>query len=137
MAAILTTTITPKELERQAVEAFQGKTWRVFLALRQDVGLGITSSITEWEAEKVATANGYADATGTVGTGTYNNTTSAYELPALTAVFTATGAGYSYDSLIVQIDGNTHPHSVGLFSEPIVMVAGQTRVYSVVLVQDD
>ena len=137
MTATLTTTIAPKELERQAAAAFQGKYWRIFLALRQDTGLSATSTIAAWEAEKVATANGYADVTGTIGTGSYNNTTAAYELPACTATFTATGAGYQYDSIIVQVDGSTYPHSVGLFSEAIVMAAGQTKVYSVALVQDD
>jgi hypothetical protein len=130
-------TVTPKELERQAVAAFQGKAWRVFLALRQGTSLDITSSISAWTAEKVPTANGYADVTGTVGTGTYNGTTAAYELPALVATFTATGAGYSYDSIIVQIDNSTYPHSVELLTTPIALAAGQSKTYSPLLVQDN
>lgn len=133
----LTLTIAPKELERQAAAAFHGKPWRVFLALRQDSGLDATSTIAAWTAEKVATANGYADVTGTIAAGTYNQTTAAFELPSLTATFTATGAGYAYDSLVVQVDNATYPHSVALLAEPIAMAAGQTKTYSVVLVQDD
>jgi hypothetical protein len=139
MAGEVAITVTPKELERQAVEAFQGKSWRVFLALRQDTGLDATSTIAAWEAEKVPTANGYVDVTGTVGTGVYNTGTAAYELPALQVTFTATGAGYSYDSIIVQIDGATYPHSVGLFSAdtPIFLAGGQSQSYSVLLTQDN
>lgn len=130
-------TVTPKELERQAVAAFQGKAWRVFLALRQGTSLGLTSTIAAWTAEKVPTANGYADVTGTVGTGTYNNSTAAFELPALVATFSATGAGYSYDSIIVQIDNSTFPHSVELLTTPIALAAGQSKTYAPLLVQDN
>lgn len=137
MPAELTLTVTPKELERQAVAAFQGKPWKVFLALRQDTGLGVTSTIAAWNAEKLSFTNGYNDVTGTIGTGSYNSGTTAYELPTITATFTATSGGFTYDSLIVQVDNNTHPHSVGLFSEPITLAAGQTKAYSIVLAQDD
>ena len=130
-------TVTPKELERQAVEAFQGKSWRVFLALRQGTGLDLTSTIAAWTAEKVPTANGYTDVTGTVGTGAYNGTTAAYELPALESTFTATGAGYSYDSIIVQIDNSTYPHSVELLTTPIALAAGQSKTISPLLVLDN
>jgi hypothetical protein len=133
----LNATITPKELERQATEAFIGKSWRVFLALRQGTGLSVTSTSAAWTAEKVPTANGYTDATGTIAAGTYNTTTAAYELAALTATFTSTGAGYSYDSVIIQVDNATYPHSVILFDAPIFLAAGQTKVYSPVLVQNN
>lgn len=137
MPAQLTLTVTPKELERQAAAVFHAKPWRVFLALRQDTGLGVTSSISAWTAEKLASANGYADVTGTIGTGNYNSGTASFELPTLTATFTATGASFTYDSLIVQIDNATYPHSVGLFDEPITLAAGQSKTYSIVLAQDD
>ena len=137
MPAQLTLTVTPKELERQAAAVFQAKPWRVFLALRQDTGLGVGSSISAWTAEKLATANGYADVTGTIGTGSYNNGTASYELPTLTATFSATGAGFTYDSLIVQVDNATFPHSVALLEEAVTLAAGQSKTYSIVLAQDD
>lgn len=133
----ITAVITPKELERQATAAFVGKPWRVFLALRQDTGLGITSTIAAWTAEKVPATNGYADATGTIAAGAYNATTAAYELTALTAAFTATGAGYTYDSVIIQVDNAAYPHSVILFDAPITLAAGQSKEYTPVLVQDN
>lgn len=137
MSVQLTLTVTPKELERQAAAVFHAKPYRVFLALRQDTGLGVGSTSAAWAAEKLATANGYADVTGTLASGTYNTNTAAFELPSITATFTATGAGFTFDSLIVQVDNATYPHSVGLFSQSVTLAAGQSRTYQILLAQDD
>ena len=96
MSVQLTLTVTPKELERQAAAVFHAKPYRVFLALRQDTGLGVGSTSAAWAAEKLATSNGYADVTGTLASGTYNTNTAAFELPAITATFTASGAGFTF-----------------------------------------
>jgi hypothetical protein len=39
-----------------------------------------------------------------IATGAYDATDARYEIPAIDADFTATGAGYSYDRIIIYID---------------------------------
>jgi hypothetical protein len=39
--------------------------------------------------------------------------------------------------VIIQVDNATYPHSVILFDAPIFLAAGQTKVYSAVLVQNN
>mgnify|MGYP007069470781 CR=1 FL=1 len=123
--------VTPGELERQAQLAFIGRPWRMFLAYRQDTGLNETSTVVAWEAEAVAIANGYEQATGTIQEGSYKPAKAGYELPAMLGTFNATGAGYSYDSVITVIDNATYPHSVVLLEQAVVLVGPQTKTYSV------
>lgn len=137
MSVQLTFTVTPKELERQAAAVFHAKPYRVFLALRQDTGLGVGSTSAAWAAEKLTASNGYADVTGTLASGTYNTNTAAFELPAVTATFTASGAGFTYDTIVVQVDNATYPHSVALLSESVTLAAGQSKTYQILLAQDD
>lgn len=133
----LTITITPKELERQAALAFQGKTYKVFLAYDPNNTLSQASTTTQWLTKELAAVNGYAAVTGTIGTGSYNATLGRYELPSITAQFTATDVGYVYDVIVVVVDNATYPHSVTRVSPEQGLFAGQSRSYVLRLLQDD
>jgi hypothetical protein len=94
--------------------------------------------VAQWDAAKIS-GNGYADITGTIGTGTYNATTARYELPQITATFTAAGGNWVYNTLYVVItDGSTSSiHSVIVESPAVTLVDGGSITYRVVLNTDD
>ena len=127
--------ISPKELQRQAAACFEGKTYTVFLAANPGT-LTSSSTAADWVAEE-ASGGGYAPVTGTIATGTYNTGTSRYELPTITATFTATGGGFSYNTLCLKIGTELYLHSITVESPSIVMAAGQTKAYTIILIQDD
>lgn len=133
----LTLQITPKELERQAALAFEGNSYKVYLAYDPNSTLSKSSTTSQWNAKELAATAGYAAVTGTVGTGSYNATTDRYELPAITAQFTATGAGFVYDVIVVVIDGGTYPHSITRLGAEQGLFSGQSRSYVISLIQDD
>jgi hypothetical protein len=131
----LTLTITPKELERQAALAFEGKAYTVFLCSDPTASLGASSTVAQWQALELAEENGYEAVTGTIGSGTYNG--SAYALPAINAQFTGTGAGFEHDTLVVAIAGGLYPHSFVRLATPLLLQAGQVKSYVIRLLQDD
>lgn len=131
----LTTTISSKELQRQAAAAFEGRTYTVFLA-RNLTGLTVDSTASQWLAAKVS-GGGYADVTGTIGTGTYSSGNARYELPVINAAFTATGSGFVYDTVCVRIGTETYLHSILVEVPNITMADGQTKTYSLTLAVDD
>jgi hypothetical protein len=132
MASVLT--ITPKELERQAVAVFEGKTYKIFLAVRG--ALTVSSTAAEWEAAELS-GNGYAAVTGTIGTGSYNAGNTRYELPNITAQFSASGAGYTYDTMCFKLGSETYLHSINVETPSITLAAGQSKSYVLQLAQDD
>lgn len=132
MASVLT--ITPKELERQAVALFEGRTYKIFLAVRGN--LTVASTAAQWEAAELS-GNGYAAVTGTIGTGSYNAGTTRYELPNITAQFTASGAGFTYDTMCLKIGTELYLHSINVETPSITLAAGQSKSYVLQLAQDD
>ena len=81
--------------------------------------------------------SGYVRYSTTVGAGSYSASNARYELPTIDAAFTATGTGYSYDRVVLYIDGATYPHSVITETPNIVLAAGQTQTYRLNLNCDD
>lgn len=132
----ITLSISRYELERQAGLAFEGKAYEVFLATNSG-SLTADSTYAAWQAVEVASANGYAPATGTIGTGTWDSGDARYELPAITATFTSSGSGFSYDTICVRIGTETYLHSIIAESPSITLAAGQAKSYVITLVQDD
>ena len=130
----LTTTISTKELQRQAAESFEGKTYTVFLALNPG-SLTAESTAAEWIAAKISSA-GYADVTGTFAVGSYSTGNARYELPVINATFTAT-VGYVYDTVCVRIGTETYLHSTLRESPNFVMAAGQSKTYTFTIAVDD
>jgi len=131
----LTTTISTKELQRQAVAAFEGKTYTVFLASNPGT-LSAESLAAAWEAAKV-TGGGYADVTGVIAAGSYSTSNARYELPSISATFTASAPGFNYDTVCVKIGTEAYLHSVLAESPNIAMAAGQSKTYLITLAVDD
>lgn len=131
----LTSTISTKELQRQAAAAFEGQDYTIFLA-RNLTGLTVESTTAEWVAAKTS-GGGYADVTGTIGTGSYSSGNARYELPVINAAFTASGSGFVYDTVCVLIGTATYLHSILVEVPNIVMNDGQTKTYSITLAVDD
>jgi hypothetical protein len=75
--------------------------------------------------------------TGTIGTGAWDAGDARYELPAITATFTSSGSGFSYDTICVRIGTETYLHSTVAESPSITLAAGQSKTYVITLVQDD
>jgi hypothetical protein len=125
--------ITQGELEFQSGLILDGQTYRVFLATRGS--LTVASTLSAWEAAKLASANGYADVTGTIGNGVFNAANGRVEPPVITGQFgPATGAGFTFDAMIIKIGTTrTRPYAVRLYEVPQVLAAGQSRGFSITL----
>lgn len=132
----ITLTISQNELQRQAALAFEGQTYEVFLA-NNSGSLTANSTYAAWQAVELATANGYAPVTGTIGTGAWSSANARYELPAITATFTSSGSGLSYDTICVRIGTETYLHSILAESPSVTLAAGQAKSYVITLVVDD
>lgn len=147
-----TVTISPNEFKRIAALAYEGKRIRVSLATVGSSGFDSSSTRAQWDSRKVS-GNGYADFTAVIATGSYDTSDLRYEMGAsvgantyIDADFTATGAGYIYDTIYVVIgnsDGSggwneeTYVHSIITENPSINMIAGQTQTYRIQVVVDD
>jgi hypothetical protein len=132
----LTTSVSTKELERIASLAYEGETIKVMLCSVGITGLTSASTVASWIATEQV-GSGYTRFSVVLGTGTYSTTDGRYNLPIVNAVFSATGGGYSYDKIVIYIDGSLYPHSVITESPNIVLLAGQTQTYRITLASDD
>lgn len=131
-----TITVSQKELKRVAAAAYEGKAIRVMLCNVGSSGNNAESTVSAWQAVQVS-GNGYAQFSGTVGTGAYNGTAAAYVLPDIDAAFTASGTGFTYDTVVVYFNGETNVHSIIVESPNVVLSAGQTQTYRISLRTDD
>lgn len=131
-----TVTLSQKELKRVAAAAYEGKTIRVMLCNVGSSGNTAESTVSAWQAVEVS-GNGYARFSGTVGTGSYNGTAAAYVLPDVNAAFTASGSGFSFDTVVAYFDGETYVHSITVESPNVVLSPGQTQTYKISLRTDD
>jgi len=131
-----TTTISTKELKRQAAAAFEGKGIRVMLCNVGSTGYDAESTVANWTSAQVS-GNGYAMFSATIGTSSYNSTTARQELPVINAAFTASGGSISYDRVVIYINGETYIHSLVVENPNIIISAGQTQTYAITLAQDD
>jgi hypothetical protein len=132
----ITISISQKELARVANLAYEGETIKVMLASVGASGFTSESTVTNWQSVEKS-GNGYARFSQVIATGAYDATDARYEIPAIDAAFTATGAGYSYDRIIIYIDGATYIHSMIVEDPNITLAAGQTQTYRVNLSTDD
>ena len=130
----LTAIVPERELEFQAGVLYEGKTYKLFLALNPGT-LDAESDLADWEAEE-SSGGGYAAATGTIGAGAWNGTTGRYEPPVLTISVTATGAGFSFDAIVLQVGTTrTNVQSITLLPGVVALAAGQSRTYQHQLAQ--
>lgn len=122
--------ITQGELAYEAGLVLTGA-YKVFLATKGS--LTIASTLSAWEAAELASSNGYAAVTGTVGAATYNSTTGRYEAPTITGQFTATGAGFTFGAMVVKLASRTAPYAVNIYETPVTLAAGQSRGFNITL----
>jgi hypothetical protein len=132
----LTTAISQKELERVASLAYEGETLKVMLCSVGVSGFTAESTVANWQSVEQS-GNGYVRYSEVIATGAYDATDARYEIPAIDADFTATGAGYTYDRIIIYIDGATYIHSLIVEDPNIALAASQTQTYRVTLTTDD
>lgn len=124
--------ITPGELEYQAAQVLTGKTYKVFLAVTGS--LNESSTITEWEAAELATSNGYAAVTGTIGSGSYNGTSGRFEAPVISGTFgPATGPGFQYSAIVVKLQGRSKPYALNLYPTLVTVAAGASKGFNLTL----
>jgi hypothetical protein len=126
-----TTVISTKELERQAALVFEGETIKVMLCTTDELEAAEETTVAALQEVEVD-APGYVRFSQVIATGEYNSTLGAYVLPDVLASFTSTElAGYTYNTVVIYIDGATYPHSVIQENPNIVMNQGQTQSYRI------
>jgi hypothetical protein len=130
----LTFSISPKELERQSALSFEGRTLYVMLCNVAETGYDKNSTVADWQSTEV-TGNGYIRWSGILEIGSYNLSNSSYDIPSVFAEFSASSAGYSYDTVIAYLDGETYIHSLFVESPNIPLIAGQNQTYKIQLRQ--
>jgi hypothetical protein len=131
-----TLALSQKELKRVAAAAYEGKGIRVMLCSVASTGYTAESTVSNWQSAELS-GNGYARVSATVGTGAYDGTAAAYLLPDVDAIFTASGAGLTWDRVVVYFNGETYVHSVTTESPAVSLVSGQSITYRVSLNTDD
>lgn len=129
-------TLSQKEMKRVAGLAYEGQGIRVSLAYDPGLSLSSESTVAACDALKISTG-GYSDFTSTIGTGSYDIVDQRYEMPQVDAVFTATGAGYTFNTIYVVIGTELYLHSLTVESPAIAMSDGQTQTYRITLATDD
>jgi hypothetical protein len=132
----LVAAISRKELERVAALAYEGETLKVMLCSVGVTGYNSENTVANWQTVEKS-GNGYVRYSELIGTGTYDSVDGRYELPTIDAEFTATGAGYTYDRIVLYIDGATYPHSVLTEDPNIALSPGQTQTYRIDLNTND
>lgn len=131
-----TTTISQRELKRQAGLCFEGKTLKVMLCTAGTSGYTTESTVANWQSVEKS-GNGYVRGSAVIGTGAYSAQTGSYDMPDIDIEFTATGGGYQYDTVVLYLDGETYIHSLITESPNIAMANGQKQTYRLSLRQDN
>jgi hypothetical protein len=132
----ISVSISQKELARVANLAYEGETLKVMLCSVGASGYTAESTVANWQSVEKS-GNGYVRYSEVIATGAYDATDARYEIPAIDADFTATGAGYTYDRIIIYVDGATYIHSMIVEDPNIALAAGQTQTYRINLSTDD
>lgn len=130
-----TTTISTKELKRQAGLVFEGKTLKVMLCNLTTQTFTAESTLAEWQSIELS-GNGYTRFSQVISVGAYDSSIGAYSIPDIVAEFTCTLA-YSYNRVVLYIDGESYIHSVITESPNIALSSGQVQTYVIKLRQDD
>jgi hypothetical protein len=132
----LTTTISTKELQRIAALAYEGETLKVMLCSVGLTGFNAESTVAQWQTTETS-GNGYVRYSELIGTGEYSAVDGRYNLPTVDAEFTASGVGYTFDRIVLYIDGATHPHSIIEEDPNVILLPGQSTTYRLTLASDD
>ena len=127
--------ISPDALGKQAQLTYEGKTYKLMLCFRDGTVLTQASLMSAWNAVKLTNGNGYIEKTGTIGTGSFNSGNARYELPQFTLSLTASGSGFTFDAIVLQVDNRTYPDRVVLLPTPETLQSGQSKSYVLLLAQ--
>lgn len=131
----LIVSISPKELERQAQLVFEGEVLKVMLCNMVSTEYTSTSTVAQWQSIELS-GNGYQRYSTTIPVGSYDSVLAYYVIPEISATFSATGL-WSFNRVVIYIDGATYPHSVIQENPNISLSAGQSQTYLIKLAQDD
>jgi hypothetical protein len=132
----ISATISQKELQRVASVSYEGETLKVMLCNVGVTGYTAENTVAQWQAQELS-GDGYVRYSEVIGVGSYNSTEGRYELPSIDADFTCDGSPWSYDRVILYIDGATYPYAVLTEDPNIVLADGQTQTYRLSLNSDD
>lgn len=132
----LTVTLSQREMKRVAGLAYEGETLKVMLCSVGSTGYTAESTVASWQSAEVS-GNGYVRFSETIAAGTYDAVDARYEMPAVDALFNATGSGYSYDRIVSYIDGETYIHSIIEEDPNITLAPGQAQTYRIILATND
>jgi len=127
--------ISPDALGKQAQLTYEGKSYRLFLAYRNGASLNQANTISAWNGVKLSSGNGYAEKTGTIGSGSWNSGNARYELPQFLMSLTATGSGFTYDAIVLQVDSRSYPDRVILLPTAETLQSGQSKSFVLLLAQ--
>lgn len=140
----LTATLCSQEFARISSLAYEGLACRVSLHLNTG-SLTAESTITEWDAAKLPDAEGYADfvvaslPAGGLDPGSddrWEIGESAGPNTYIEAAFTAAGAGFTFDTVVIQVGSSIYPHSILVENPSVTVAAGQTQTYRIQLLID-
>jgi hypothetical protein len=128
--------INPHELERIAVAAYVGKTINVLLC--NNSGYDGDDTVDTWESVELS-GGGYSRYTTTIATGNYDAINQWYSLPSIVAEFNAssTGAGLSFDTVVIYFSGETYIHSHISQSPSVTIQPGASLTFEFNLITDD
>ena len=132
----LTVQQSTKELARIADIAYEGETIKVALCNVGSTGYTAETTVTNWLTAELS-GNGYTRYSLVLSAGSYDSGDARYEIPYFDATFTASGSGFSYDRIVVYVNGATYPHSVITENPNIALAPGQSKTYRIQLVVDD
>ena len=135
-----TTSLSNFELTRVAAAAYEGQAVRVSLHNVGATGYDQNTTIANWDTVKLPAANGYADfVLDPLPAGGYDATDGRYEMGGagintyITASFTGSGAGFTYDTVVIRIGTATYPHSIISESPSVSVAPGATQTYTIQL----
>lgn len=141
----LTATLSTKEFERISTLAYEGLPCRVSLHVNTG-SLTAESTIVDWDVVKLPASNGYEDFTvGSLPAGGLDpGSDDRWEIGGIAgantyieAEFSATGAGFSFDTVVVQVGSSSYPHSILVEAPSVTVAAGQTQTYRIQLLIDN
>jgi hypothetical protein len=96
----LTAVVSQAELGRVASLCYEARPVRVSLANLGAEGYTADDLVADWDTIKIV-GNGYVDFRATVGVGSYTLADSRYEMPSFVASYTATDAGFTFNSIYI------------------------------------
>lgn len=130
--------ITPGELERQASLCYENKMLRVMCLSDPGRQIEVTDSMSTCLGYQVPEGmGGYEIFEQAVPTGWYDPQNTRYQLPPIYASFNGVEQGFTYDTLVVEINRSNYPHSIIRVSDPLTLSHGQIKTYRITLIHDD